>query len=78
MNETWTVTEAPATYFVRQDEVKEQLAKAGIPKNTATVIATGKYDVEIQSGKQRHQQTKHLHSFDHEMQKQHKKQQRQI
>ena len=35
MNKTWTVTEAPVTYFVRQDEVKEQLEKAGIPKNTA-------------------------------------------
>ena len=55
MNETWTVTEAPATYFVRQDEVEEQLEKTGITKNTAlqmalmkaTVIATGKYDVEM-------------------------------
>lgn len=55
MNEPWSINEAPATYFQRQDEIEEQLTKGGIDRNPvlrlrsikAAAKQTGEYDIEL-------------------------------
>ena len=33
MKQSWTIDEAPAMYFQRQDELEEQILECGINKN---------------------------------------------
>ncbi|KAL7483862.1 hypothetical protein ACHAW6_014205 [Cyclotella cf. meneghiniana] len=55
MKQPWTIDEAPATYFQRQDALEEQLLECGINKNhvlrlermKAALQHTGEYKLEF-------------------------------